>query len=117
MQSGLLKVLAVLILVLLLVWTVWPIALVAVAGTIASSHGCTLDESTAHPCVVNGEDIGGTLYGMGVMGWFMLVTIPTGGAALAIYVLILLGIWIVRRLRRNRTPHPAAEQPATQTSA
>jgi hypothetical protein len=110
-------ILAVLILIAILVWTLWPVALVAVAGTVASSHGCTLDESTPHPCVVNGRDIGDTLYSMGVMGWFMLVTIPTGGAALAAYALILLGIWIVRRLRRNRTPQPAAEQPATQIPA
>jgi hypothetical protein len=110
------KVLAVLILVAILVWTLWPVALVAVAGTVASSHGCALDESTAHPCVVNGQDIGETLYGMGVMGWFMLVTIPTGGAALAAYMLILLGIWIARRIRRGRTGMPAPEQPGAQTS-
>jgi hypothetical protein len=116
MLSRVAKIVAVLILVAILVWTLWPVALVAVAGNIASSHGCTLDESTPHPCVVNGQDIGGTLYGMGVMGWFMLVTIPTGAAALAIYALILLVIWIVRRSRRNRTARLVAEQSDTKST-
>ena len=61
--------------------TGWPIALVAIAGTIASWNGCTLHEGFANPCIVNGRDIGRTLYEMGVMGWFMLATIPIGAIA------------------------------------
>ena len=77
--------------------------LVAVAGMIASANGCQLDEGSAHPCIVNGQDMGEQLYGMGVMGWFMLVTFPTGLLALAIYGAILLVVWLVRRARRHST--------------
>jgi hypothetical protein len=109
MLSRTIKILAILILVAILIWTLWPVALVAVAGSIASSNGCALDESTAHPCIVNGQDIGGTLYAMGVMGWFMLVTLPTGSLALLAYVLILLGAWIAGRIRRRQTGPPGPE--------
>ena len=56
----------------------WPIASVLIAGTIASWNDCTLHEGFSNPCLVNGTDIGPQLYQMGVMGWFMLATIPMG---------------------------------------
>ena len=56
---------------------------------------------------LNGQDMGEQLYGMGVMGWFMLVTIPTGLLALAAYAALLLVMWFVRRARR-RTQSPVA---------
>lgn len=89
------------IFLLILVWIVWPMVLVGVAGSIASANGCQLDEGSVHPCIVNGRDMGEQLYGMGVMGWFMLVTIPTGLLALAIYCAVLLLVWLVRRARRR----------------
>ncbi len=46
--------------------------------------------------------MGEQLYSMGMMGWFMLVTIPTGLIALAVYGVILLVIWLVLRNRRKR---------------
>jgi hypothetical protein len=58
--------------------TGWPIASVVIAGTIAWWNGCTLHEGFANPCVVNGRDIGETLYEMGVMGLMMIATIPLG---------------------------------------
>jgi hypothetical protein len=36
-----------------------------------------------HPCIINGQDYGELLYSLGVMGWFMLVTIPGGLVAFA----------------------------------
>ena len=51
--------------------------------------GCQVDEANAHPCMVLGHDIGGLLYDLGVMGWLMLVTIPTGAFALLIFTLVL----------------------------
>jgi hypothetical protein len=93
----------IIITLLILAWIVWPVVLVAVAGNIASANGCQLDEGSVHPCIVNGRDMGQQLYGMGVLGWFMLVTIPTGLLALAIYGAILLAVWLVRRARRRST--------------
>ena len=103
MPSRIRNVLLIIIFLLILAWTVWPVALVAVAGNIASANDCQLDEGSVHPCIVNGRDMGEQLYGMGVMGWFMLVTIPTGLLALVIYGAILLVVWLVRRARRHST--------------
>jgi hypothetical protein len=76
-------------------FTCWPILSVIVAGTIASWNGCTLHEGFTNPCVVNGKDIGGTLYAMGVMGWFMIATIPLGAISGLLWTII----WIVLKRR------------------
>ena len=103
MPSRIRTVLVIIIFLLILAWTVWPVALVAVAGNIASANDCQLDEGSVHPCIVNGRDMGEQLYGMGLMGWLMLVTIPTGLLALAAYGAILLAVWLVRRARRRNS--------------
>jgi len=77
----------------------WPIMSVAIAGTIASWNGCTLHEGFVNPCVVNGKDIGQTLYEMGVMGWFMLATIPLGVIAFVAWTIGWV-IWYTVRQRR-----------------
>ena len=79
-----------------------PLISVAIAGSIASANGCQLDEGSIHPCVVNGQDIGDTLYSMGVMGWFMLVTIPLGIAAAAVYLVLVGGFYLARYCLRRR---------------
>jgi len=103
MSSKIRNLLLILLLLLILAWTVWPAVLVATAGAIASAHGCQLDEGSVHACNVNGRDIGEQLFGMGVIGWFMLVTIPTGLLALAAYGAILLVIWLISRARRRNS--------------
>lgn len=80
----------------------WPIMSVVIAGTIASWNGCTLHEGSANPCVVNGTDIGETLYAMGVMGWFMLATIPLGAIAFLGWT-VAWALW-ARRQQRKRLP-------------
>ncbi|MDQ6622631.1 MAG: hypothetical protein M3Y86_03995 [Verrucomicrobiota bacterium] len=67
-----------------------PIISVFVAGSIASAHGCRLDEGGFYPCVINGKDWGETLGTMGVLGWFMLLTLPAGAVAFLIWLIILL---------------------------
>lgn len=81
-----------------------PILSVVAAGTIASWNGCTLHEGFSNPCMVGGEDIGSTLYAMGVMGWFMIATIPLGFMALLVWTLVWF-LWV--RLRSK----PAAPLP------
>ena len=104
----------ILIFLLILAWTIWPIVSVAIAGSIASAHGCQIDEGSAHPCIVNGEDIGERLYTMGVMGWAMLFTIPTGAIALLIFLVVLLVIWLVRRgkAQNRQKDQPSASTPS-----
>src|SRR5436309_3579402 len=55
-----------------------PIGSVMWCGAIANAYGCKVDEGSVHPCVINGQDYGELLYSLGVMGWFMLVTVPAG---------------------------------------
>ena len=62
-----------------------PFIPVIIAGVIAAACGCKLDEGSVHPCTVFGTDIGGALYTMGVMGWFGLLTFPTGILALIVF--------------------------------
>ncbi|HEV7277845.1 MAG TPA: hypothetical protein VGN80_16315 [Devosiaceae bacterium] len=89
-----------LLLVLILLVALAPVISVAVAGFIAEANGCVLNEGNIHPCLVNGEDVGGTLYTMFVLGWFMLASLPLGAMAL----LLLLVVFLVHLLfwRRQR---------------
>lgn len=96
-----------LILVPILLWTIWPIILVSIAGAIAAANGCELNETVINSCIVNGREMGNTLYSMGVMGWFMLVTIPTGLLALLIFLLLLLVEWVIGRKKARRQAEQA----------
>jgi len=49
-----------------------------------------VDEGSVHPCVINGKDYGQLLYTLGVMGWLMLVTLPAGAFAFALWLIVLL---------------------------
>ena len=78
------------VLVLILAFSLWPIGSVMYAASVAGAHGCALDEGSVHPCIVDGKDIGEELYAFGVMGWFMLATVPLGGGALIVWLIVLL---------------------------
>lgn len=89
-------------LILILAFMLLPIISVAISSSVASVAGCTLNEAAAHPCVIVGVDFGGLLYGMGVLGWLMLLTIPYGGIMLLcwlIAVIVQLGMSYFRRRR------------------
>lgn len=77
-----------------------PLISTAVAGWIASSHGCTLHEGFVNPCVINGTDYGQMLYQMGVMGWLMLATIPIAAGLIALWIIA----EIVRLVHKRRAP-------------
>ena len=66
---------------IIIVFAGWPVACVLVASTIASWNGCTLHEGYQNTCLVRGRNIGGLLYQLGVLGWFMLATLPAGALA------------------------------------
>lgn len=63
-----------------IVFGLLPLVITATAAFIAWANGCELNEGNPNPCVVCGTDIGQTLYGMGVMAWFCVITLPVGGA-------------------------------------
>lgn len=89
----------VLLLVMILLVALAPVISVAIAGFIAEANGCVLNEGGIHPCLVSGEDVGGSLYTMFVLGWFMLATLPLGTVALAVLLLVL----VVHLLWRRRS--------------
>lgn len=74
-----------------------PMISVAIAGYIASSHGCTLHEGFPNPCVINGTDYGETLYTMGVLGWLMLATMPIAAGLLLLWIVVEVAAFIHRR--------------------
>ncbi len=78
-----------LLLALILVFMLAPVASVTIAGIVAGGAGCALDEGSVHPCLVNGVDMGETLYTLGVLGWLMLLTLPIGVIALAAWGIVL----------------------------
>src|SRR6266403_62770 len=67
-----------------------PIGSVMLCAGIANAHGCKVDEGSIHPCIINGHDYGELLYQLGVMGWFMLATIPGGLVAFASWLIFLI---------------------------
>lgn len=67
-----------------------PIAAVALSSVLASAWGCTVNESGTTPCLVGGRDAGPLLSDLFVSGWWMLISLPVGGA-------LLLGWFLWRR--------------------
>jgi len=78
------------ILVAIVLFAAAPLLSVIFTSVVAEANGCVVNEGGVHPCLVLGLDIGGLLYFTGVMGWFMLVTIPLGGGASIVWLVILI---------------------------
>ncbi len=78
------------ILVVIVLFAAAPFLSVLFTYAIADANNCVVNEATVNPCMVMGADWGELLYFTGVMGWFMLVTIPLGGGALIVWLVILL---------------------------
>jgi hypothetical protein len=73
-----------------------PVLSVVVSSAIANAAGCALDEGGSHPCVIGGKDWSEALYTMFVLGWFMLLTLPAGALAFAVWTVTLVlhrGSW------------------------
>lgn len=66
----------------------WPLLSLLIADGIATWKGCTLHEGFVNPCIVNGRDVGATLYSMAMMAWFLIATIPLGLVGLVLWTLI-----------------------------
>lgn len=90
-------------LVLIVLFAAAPFLSVYFTYAVADAHGCTVNEATVHPCIVWGSDWGELLYFTGVMGWFMLATIPLGGGALIVWLVLLLIHYLAWR-RKAATP-------------
>ena len=108
-------------------WILYGIALVLIVGFafasvgsvmlcagIANAYGCKVDEGSVHPCIINGHDYGALLYDLGVMGWFMLVTLPGGLLAFVFWfiALILHRVTWRKRFSAALPPIPSPPSPA-----
>jgi hypothetical protein len=73
---------------LIVLWMFLPIIPALTADLIGFACGCQVDEGSVHSCIVLGLDIGSSLYSMGVIGWLVLITFPTGIVALVVFSLV-----------------------------
>lgn len=89
------------VLFLILVLAFAPIGSVVIAGAVANTYGCRVDEGSVHPCLIGGRDYGQTLYTLGVLGWLMLITLPAGMAAGLIWLVVLLLHRVKWKRKRN----------------
>lgn len=64
-----------------LVFALWPVAAVLVATGLTAITGCDVNEGGVQACNLLGLDIGELLYTLFVSGWYALVTLPIGGIA------------------------------------
>ena len=78
------------LLALIVLFAFAPLGSVVACGVIADTHGCKVDEGSVHPCIINGHDYGHLLYTLLVLGWLMLVTLPSGLFAFIIWLIILI---------------------------
>ena len=67
-----------------------PVGSVILCAWIANAYGCKVDEGSVHPCIIGGHDYGELLYDLGVMGWFMLATLPAGVIAFVFWLIALI---------------------------
>lgn len=74
-----------------------PLLLMAAAEIIAQLYGCNVDLTAAHPCMVGGTDIGHTLLTMGMMGYFLFITLPAAATVVGVWLLIEVVAWARRR--------------------
>jgi hypothetical protein len=79
------------------VFALMSVIVTLIAGAIATSNGCRLDEGSPHSCIVHGRDIGDTLYSMGLMFWFGMLTVPVGAIGVLISLIWLAKIIVSRR--------------------
>lgn len=77
-------------LVVTVIFALWPVGSVVLGSVIANAHGCAVDEGSVHACVIGGTDWGQTLYTMGVLGWFGLITLPLGAGAGIVWFITLI---------------------------
>jgi hypothetical protein len=74
-----------------------PLMSMAAAEFIAQVNGCKLDLTGAHPCIVGGQDIGHGLLTLGMMGYFLFVTMPAVAAIVAFWIVVELIAFVRRR--------------------
>jgi hypothetical protein len=90
-------------LVLIILFAAGPLIALFIAGGIADALGCTVPVAALPPCPFMGHDLADTLAIMVFLGYLAFWTLPMGGTALAIWLVIaciVTAIWWWRRQRQ-----------------
>lgn len=78
-----------------------PLLSMAAADIIGNLYGCNVDLTGPHPCVVGGRDIGQTLLTLGMMGYFLMATLPIAAGVACVWVIVEIIAWVMRRRRAH----------------
>jgi hypothetical protein len=73
----------------LLLFALLPVIAFMVSVTMAGAANCALSEAAVHSCVIAGMELGGVLSFLFVMGWFAYVTLPLGGGAIIVWLIMI----------------------------
>lgn len=88
------------LLVLILLFTFGPALVAVVSQLIAEGVGCQVDLHRVIPCVIGGHDYGQMFYDLGFLIWYSYLTLPIGGAMLAIWAVAAAVTFVISRKHR-----------------
>lgn len=74
-----------------------PLLSMALAEILGQIHGCKVDFVSTQPCMDGNEDISGTLRTLGMMGYFLMATLPVAAGVVATWIIVELVAWARRR--------------------
>lgn len=74
-----------------------PLLSMAAADIMANIYGCKVDLASAQPCMVGDKDIGHTLLTLGMMGYFLMATLPIAAGLAGFWGLVEIIAWVKRR--------------------
>jgi TRAP-type C4-dicarboxylate transport system permease small subunit len=73
------------LLILILLFTLGPAIIALISQMTAEAFGCQADLNRVIPCVIGGKDYGQTVYDLDFAIWYSYLTLPIGGAMLAVW--------------------------------
>ncbi|ODS02655.1 hypothetical protein AUC71_01445 [Methyloceanibacter marginalis] len=88
------------LLVLILLFTFGPALVAVVSQLIAEGLGCQVDLHHVIPCVIGGHDYGQMFYDLGFLIWYSYLTLPIGGALLALWAVAAAVTFVISRKHR-----------------
>jgi hypothetical protein len=63
-----------------------PAFILAGVAIVSSACGCQVHEGYANPCIINGRDVGGLFYSLGMRGWLVMATLPVLAGVPALWI-------------------------------
>jgi hypothetical protein len=74
-----------------------PLFSMVAAEVTARIFGCDLSLAATHPCMAFGTDIGSNLLTMGMMGWFLMTTLPVMLGVVILWIAVEIVRWFSMR--------------------